>query len=35
MDSEDEFMSDPPSQDEAEDFDGTQDSDIGSIDGGT
>ncbi len=36
MDSEDEFMSDPPSGDEEIDFDeGTQDSDIGSIDGGT
>jgi hypothetical protein len=34
MDSEDEFMSDPPSGDEMDFGEGTQDSEIGSIGGG-
>ena len=34
MDSEDEFMSDPPSGDEIDFDEGTQDSDIGSLGGG-
>jgi hypothetical protein len=34
MDSEDEFMSEPPSGDEADFDEGTQDSDIGSLGGG-
>ena len=34
MDSEDEFMSDPPSGDEMDFEEGTQDSEIGSIGGG-
>jgi len=35
MDSEDEFMSDPPSGDELDFDEGTQDSEIGSLGGGT
>lgn len=35
MDSEDEFMSDPPSGDELDFDEGTQDSDVGSLGGGT
>ena len=34
MDSEDDFMSDPPSGDEMDFEEGTQDSEIGSIGGG-
>jgi hypothetical protein len=34
MDSEDDFMSDPPSGDDMDFEEGTQDSDIGSIGGG-